>query len=196
MNKWISLPSLIVCVFLFACASAKVDSDSVQAKSQLPKPEVIYVQPFDSSKGLWEVDRDGEELAHFKKNASIELQRMMIERFPEIAPSEEAPEKLPAKGILISGEFVTIKQGSRALRMGIGFGAGATKVETRVRIYDLSKSSTEPAVTFLTTGGSNAQPGWIAGGWVAGGPNATGLQTDWERTAREIRNYLIDHAGH
>lgn len=186
--------ALVAMLIMAGCASAKVDSRTVRMEGTLKKPSVIYISPFDSTKGLWDVDRDGEELANFKKNAGVELSRMMIERFPEIAPTEEAPNPLPTSGLLITGEFVTVKQGSRALRMGIGFGAGGTKVETKVNLFDLAKSSTVPVATFNTTGGSNAQPGWIAGGWVAGGPNATGLETDWERTSREIRNFILDRA--
>ena len=118
----------------------------------------------------------------------------MIERLPEIAPTEEVPNPLPKSGLLVTGEFVTVKQGSRALRMGIGFGAGGTKVETKVRLFDLAQSATDPIATFTTTGGSNAQPGWIAGEWVAGGPNATGLESDWERTSREIRNFILERS--
>ncbi len=194
MNSRLAL--LVVNLLVFSgCASVKVEPETVKTTSRLNRPSTIYVQQFASSKGLWEVDRLGEELAEFKKNASIELSRMMIERFPEIAPTQEAPASLPKSGLLIAGEFVTVKQGSRALRMGVGFGAGGTKVETMVRLYDLARSSTEPVATFQTTGGSNAEPGWLAGGWIAGGLNATGLQTDWERTAREIRNFILEQSA-
>lgn len=194
MNKrWILLS--LAWMILPGCASVKVEPESVQSNARLKRPSVIYVQPFKTSKGLWDVDRTGAELADFKKNASIELSRMMIERFPEIAPTHEAPTSLPKSGLLVTGEFVTVKQGSRALRMGIGFGAGGTKIETLVRLYDLARSSTQPVVKFRTTGGSNAEPGWLAGGWIAAGTNSTGLQTDWERTAREIRNYILEESA-
>lgn len=182
------------CLVLTGCASVKVEPESVQSNGRLKRPSVIYVQQFKNTTGLWDVDRTGTELADFKKNASIELSRMMIERFPEIAPTHEALTPLPKSGLLVAGEFVTVKQGSRALRMGVGFGAGGTKVETLVRLYDLAHSSTKPVVVFRTTGGSNAEPGWLAGGVIAAGLNSTGLQTDWERTSREIRNYILEES--
>ena len=74
---------------------------------------------------------------------------------------------------LIRGEFTRVNQGSRLLRSTIGFGAGGTKVETNVYVYDLSKSSTTPFLTFSTSGGSNAEPGAI-----------TGLATDPSRSSR------------
>ncbi|MDX6767016.1 MAG: DUF4410 domain-containing protein [Candidatus Methylacidiphilales bacterium] len=187
------LPTALgLCFILTSCASVKVDERSVQTTQPLSRPAAIYVSQFDHTKGIWKVDRAGNDLEVFKTNASLELQRMMIERLPEVAPTYATPDTLPTSGMLISGEFTRVNQGSRALRMGVGFGAGGTKVETIVRIYDLSFSSTSPVATFKTTGGSNAQPGWLAGGWVATGLNATGLESDWERTSREIRNFILE----
>jgi hypothetical protein len=80
------------------------------------------------------------------------------------------------------------------LRSAIGFGAGGTKVETRVEVYDLSQNSGTPFLTFSTTGGSGSEPGAILGlsadplqiaiGGVTGA--AHGLSDDTRRTAREI----------
>ena len=191
MKSCVCLLGLIA--LLAGCASVSVDEKSVQISTPLKKYSAIYVQAFDSSKGIWNVDRTEHELEEFKKNAGLELQRMMIERFPEIAPTMEAPAALPHSGLLVTGEFTRVNQGSRALRMGIGFGAGGTKVETVVRLYDLAVSTTEPAATFKTTGGSNAEPGWAGGGVISAGTNSTGLQTDWERTSREIRNFILEN---
>jgi hypothetical protein len=192
-SRWILLS--LAWLILPGCASVKVESDSVESNAPLDRPSVIYVQQFDTSRGTWDVACSGPELDEFKRNAASELQQMMIERFPEIAPTQAAPTPLPSSGLLVTGEFLTVKGGNRALRMGIGFGAGGTKVETFVRIYDLARSSTQPAVSFKTTGGSNAEPGWLGGGVVSAASNATGLQTDWERTAREIRNFILDQSG-
>lgn len=178
---------------LTGCASVSVVDHSVRTSgAALKKPQRIYVQQFDITKGTWNVDKAGTELEEFKKTAAQELQRMMMERFPEIAPTEAAPAQLPQSGLLVAGEFVRVNQGSRALRMGVGFGAGGTKVETMVRLYDLSVSKTKPVMKFATTGGSNAEPGFLAGGVVSAASNSTGLQTDWERTSREIRNLILE----
>ncbi|MEM9399480.1 MAG: DUF4410 domain-containing protein [Verrucomicrobiota bacterium] len=160
----------------------------------LKKPKVIYVDQFDTSVGSWRVDRSGDELKQFKQAATTELQYMLVVRLQEIASSSNKPAKLPGSGLLVKGEFTRVNQGSRALRMGIGFGAGGTKVETRVKLYDLAVSRTKPIATFETTGGSNAQPGLIGGDVITGtifaAANATGLTADWNRTAREIRNFI------
>ncbi len=102
---------------------------------------------------------------------------------------------------LIRGDFITVKQGSRLLRGAIGFGAGGTKLETHVRVYDLAQDPATPFLTFSTTGGSNAEPGAIlalttdplqlAIGGVSG--VAHGLSEDTARTAREITAELTDY---
>jgi hypothetical protein len=69
----------------------------------------------------------------------------------------------PENAWLIRGEFTKVNQGSRLLRGAIGFGAGGTKVETNIYVYDLNQNSNTPFLTFSTTGGSNAEPGAVTG---------------------------------
>ena len=111
----------------------------------------------------------------------------------------------PENAWLIRGEFTKVNQGSRLLRGTIGFGAGGTKVETNIYVYDLNQNSNTPFLTFSTTGGSNAEPGAVTGGatdpvvaaigMAAGGAGgvAHGLTEDTARTAREITAELSDY---
>ena len=81
-----------------------------------------------------------------------------------IAPGRVAGdgEKLPASGLLIDGRLLRTQQGSRALRLGIGFGLGRSHLDTSVRVFNLAKSADKPWLTFNTTGGSNMEPGLAA----------------------------------
>ena len=111
----------------------------------------------------------------------------------------------PENAWLIRGEFTKVNQGSRLLREAIGFGAGGTKVETNIYVYDLNQNSNTPFLTFSTTGGSNAEPGAVTGaatdpvvaaiGVAASGAGniAHGLTEDTARTAREITAELSDY---
>src|SRR4029079_17604582 len=91
---------------------------------------------------------------------------------------------------------------SRLLRSGVGLGAGGTKMETRVRVYDLA-SSAQPFLTFETTGGSNAMPGLLTStGPVSAAFSMTtqammGVTDDAARTSRMItgalNGYLVEH---
>ncbi|HPA19140.1 MAG TPA: DUF4410 domain-containing protein [Verrucomicrobiae bacterium] len=189
---------------LAGCASVSIRDQQVSSHKPKAKPAMIYVAPFETRGAAFNVDREGQELASFKQATAEMLQSKLIERLPEIAPAERAPKKLPASGWLVKGRFIRVNQGSRALRATIGFGLGATKMETEVAIYDLAISKKEPFLKFLTTGGSNAEPGALGSAGttlVAGvsalysalGNAAHGISEDAWRTSREIRNHLVDY---
>jgi hypothetical protein len=172
------------------------------------KPQKVYVEAFSTERGDFNVDRDGAELAEFK----TDLQKMMVagittDLSKRLIPAEPADGRHFSKhenAWLIRGEFVRVNQGSRLLRGTVGFGAGATKLETRVEVYDLATGDPNPFLTFSTTGGSNAEPGVIpslatdplslvidaAGG---AGNVAHGVTEDTNRTAREITAELSDY---
>ena len=76
-------------------------------------------------------------------------------------PAKKADGSLKKHVWFVRGEFKTVCQGSRLLRSAIGFGAGGTKIETHVEVYDLASNSATPFLTFSTTGGSGAEPGAI-----------------------------------
>ena len=196
-------------LLLTGCASVSVKNpkelksqQSVQVPTQFPTQ--LYVEPFSTKDAQFNVDREGVELKEFKEKTTRVLLEQMVKRLPEIAPTHVARGKLPNTGWLIRGQFTRVNQGSRALRGVIGCGLGATKMETQVQVYDLSQSETVPFLIFNTTGGSNAEPGAIFG---AGPPNwitaacvfigcwnvVHGVTEDSWRTAREIRNYLVQY---
>lgn len=172
-------------------------------------PQRIYVADFGVTNGNFKVDRDGAELAEFKQDLQAMMQTGMVTDLSHRVVTSVATTKgqsLPMQNAwLIRGEFTKVNQGSRLLRGAIGFGAGGTKMETRVSVYDLNQNTGVPFLTFTTTGGSNAEPGAVTGaatdplilavGVVAGGAGgvAHGLTEDTARTAREITAELSDY---
>ena len=192
-------------LLLTGCASISVQPGTAVATQQ--KPQKVYVEAF-STDGEFNVDRDGQELIEFKKD----LQAMMVagittDLTKRLIPAVAAPNNFHPQresAWLIRGRFVRVNQGSRLLRGAVGFGAGATKLETQVQVYDLSTGDGKPFYTFSTTGGSNAEPGALpslatdpltlvieaAGG---AGNVAHGVTEDTNRTAREITAELSDY---
>jgi hypothetical protein len=190
-----------------SCASISVQKTAEQATPQMPQK--IYVADFDVANGNFKVDREGTDLAAFKRNlrnmmqtgAVTDLSRRLV---PAVAVTKEQGFP-PQNAWLIRGEFTKVNQGSRLLRGTVGFGAGGTKVETNIYVYDLSQNSSTPFLTFSTTGGSNAEPGAVTGaatdplvaviGMAASGAGgvAHGLTEDTARTAREITAELSDY---
>jgi len=188
---------------LSACASVSVDEGS--SKVTQTKPQMIYVLNFDTAGGDWEVDRQGEELANLKRDLQYLLQKTMgddlSKRLVYAVPGTKTDWARHQNAWIICGQFVTVKQGSRLLRGTIGLGAGGTKLETHVQVYDLSHDPSTPFMTFSTTGGSNAEPGaaatfsaaplTLALGAASGVSH--GLSEDTERTAREITAALSNY---
>jgi hypothetical protein len=103
---------------------------------------------------------------------------------------------------LVTGRFLTVNQGSRILRTVFGLGAGGTKLETVVTVLDLSKSPSRQVLKFVTTEGTNSQPGAVFGlivpnYWLialdSAGKSAPGLSMDVIRTSREIVAVLSEY---
>jgi hypothetical protein len=207
--RFIRLASAGMIALAFAsCASISVQSNTETGTSQLPKK--IYVSGFDATHGEFRVDREKAELSAFQQNLQFMLQTAMIVDISKrlgipAMESYQEQEFHPENAWMIRGEFTRVNQGSRLLRSTIGFGAGGTKVETNVYVYDLNQGETKPFLTFSTTGGSNAEPGAITGiatdpveiavqATLSGvGGVAHGLTEDTKRTAREITAVLSDY---
>jgi len=198
-----NLPLIVVGSLLSSCASVSVKED--QAKSAhggLQMPSMIYVLPFDTD-GEINVDREGAELEEFESNLKDMMVAALMERFPKhLAPAisvtslDEVPE---GNYWVVGGNFTRIEQGSRALRAIVGFGAGGTKVESDVFVYDASYSLRQPFRTFRTTGGSGATPGAltsltpVTAVVSAASGSAKGLTSDVVRTSRMITADLSEY---
>jgi hypothetical protein len=168
-----------------------------------PNPPHIYVAPFDTTTGKWLVGREGVELINFKEDFQTNFQHQLETRLQKLAPTESRwVNDLPDHGWLVAGEFVTVFQGSRALRTLAGTGLGQTTFQTRVYVYDLDVSKTQYVLSFRTgvqdphddTGaGSGSLPSGLT---TAGEPVTTGmglgsgLKLDTTRTCREIAAIL------
>jgi hypothetical protein len=199
---------ILGCVLILSgCASISVQPGT--EVSTMTKPKKVYVEPFSTAKGEFNVDREGTELADFKKNLqSMMVAGMTYDLTKRLIPAEAAKKNQfsnPENAWVIRGQFVKVNQGSRALRGIVGFGAGGTKMICKVEVYDLATNPNQPFLTFSTTGGSNAEPGAVtaiatdpltivieAAAGSAGGI-AHGVTEDTERTAREITAELSDY---
>ncbi|HUB66759.1 MAG TPA: DUF4410 domain-containing protein [Candidatus Methylacidiphilales bacterium] len=192
---------------LAGCASVSVAPVSEVAVEHMPQR--VYVEPFSVTGAEFNVDREGTELAEFKTDLQSMMTSAITADLTKRLISADAIKRNqwphPENAWVIRGKFVRVNQGSRFLRSAIGFGMGATKLETAVEVYDLSERSHRPFLTFSTTGGSNAEPGAITGiatdpltlgvGLATGsaGGLAHGLTEDTKRTAREITAELSDY---
>lgn len=200
ISRFLGLVALFGCAA--GCASVSVDDFRMHQRG-LEKPEKILVAPFEFSPGALRVDRTGGELEEFGYVLQRSLSRELRDRISRhVAPAAELlPSEARPNGPywLVTGRFVRVNQGSRLLRSTLGLGAGGTKMEAIVNVYDLRGVEPARIMSFETTGGSNISPG--IGGIVTvpvSGPMAltslfnafegvrSGVTFDTERTAREI----------
>lgn len=195
--------AVVAILFLTACGSIHTAPLPSAGVRLTPNPPHIYIAPFDTSTGKWLVGREGAILVNFKEDFQTNFQHQLEERLNKLAPTEQRwVNELPDHGWLVAGEFVTVYQGSRALRTAIGLGMGETTLQTNVYVYDLDVSKTQYVLAFRTgvpdpqsdTGaGSGSMP---AGLTAAGDPILTGmglgsgLKLDTTRTCREIAAIL------
>ncbi len=211
MLKCFSRPDLLVrlstaaaALVLASCASVSVkETHRMHPEGPTKRPLKVFVAPFTFTENRIRVDREGAELEAFKFDLRERMTRQLIQRLPKhVAPGEAvaATAPLPRGSYwLITGNFDRVYQGSRFLRSVVGFGAGGTKMDSTVTVWDLSGSKKKPFLRIQTTGGSNVSPG--VGGVVTffvSGPMAltslfnvvdgvrSGVTFDTIRTSREV----------
>lgn len=196
--------SAALMVLVSGCASVSVrEVKFPNHPKSPPKPERIFVVDFHAPPETFRVDRSGEDLEEFREELAGRLSRELVSRLNKhVMMAQRVPPDMVKPGrraLLVTGEIVRVNQGSRALRMTLGLGAGGTKLETRVVVHDLSGPEPVPILSFETTGGSNATPGavfnlsyWAAGA-AAVGQAISGLSFDTVRTSREITAMLSEY---
>jgi len=186
---------------LAGCASVGVRNPT-QATGNPKLPKQIFVADFDTSKGAFRVNRSGDQLVTLQEKTANVLADYLVSDLGKSVMSatrQDGSRRTRTDAWLITGEFIRVNEGSRALRGLVGLGAGGTKMETVVRVYDLSHLSNEPILQFETSGGSNAEPGAAVGGLFGALPNALrnagarGVTDDTARTAREITAMVADY---
>ena len=204
---------LLPLVLLTGCSSVSVLQErEVSALAPTSRPKALYVRPFEVRRGA-EFDAaapvGGEDPR--MKIAELVTEGVLSKADEWIAPGKLLPADAPApdEGLLVSAKILRTQQGSRALRIGIGFGLGRTRLETSVRVFNLAASKTEPWLAFETTGGSNMEPGVIGalvpspvaipiaaslvgGAVTAGTMGIKGVSQDASRTGRVIAAAIHD----
>lgn len=204
---------LLPLLFLAGCSSVSVLQErEVASLAPNSKPKALYVRPFEVRRGA-EFDAaapaSGEDPR--SKVGDLVTEGVLSRSEAWIAPGKLIPADAPApsSGLLVQGKILRTQQGSRALRVGIGFGLGRTRLETSVRVFNLAASATEPWLSFETTGGSNMEPG-VVGALVpsplaipiaasvvgsavtAGAIGVKGVSQDASRTGRVIAAAIHD----
>jgi uncharacterized protein DUF4410 len=91
------------------------------------------------------------------------LQQALIRDLSQsIAPADSAGGVHPSRDSwVLTGEFVQVDTGNRAMQAGVGFGAGQSQLEVHAKVYASSDMRT-PFLTFDSKGASGYLPGAVA----------------------------------
>jgi Domain of unknown function (DUF4410) len=153
--RFLLIVSLLV---LSGCASVSVGNVFQKGAGPKKLPAKIYVQEFEAPLDSFRVDREGNDLKDFIAAERRAMAQALVDQLKKyIGPAEILPDgKSPPHGNhwIVTGIYDRENQGSRALRTIVGFGAGGTKLETRVQVSSLNGGAPTPFLTLLTTGGS------------------------------------------
>ena len=204
--------ALIVPMALVGCASMSVSNLERQGLPPKALPQRIYIQEFSfptSDFNLGREDESIEAMVQSEKHAfANELSKQIAKR---IAPCTVMPknELLPKGNFwLVRGNYLQVYQGSRVLRILIGFGAGKTTMTMNAVFLSLATAKPMPFLSLNTSGGSGLSPGVVGainpvgalslfsvfGAFVnAVGGSLGGLSSDRNRTAREMAAAISEY---
>jgi hypothetical protein len=75
--------------------------------------------------------------------------------------AEQLPRGTPAPdgALVVDGKFLNVDEGNRLRRLVIGFGAGASKLDTDVNVYQVSNGAPTQLLDFTTHAESSKMPG-------------------------------------
>ena len=220
---------LMSLAMLSGCAPTEVYRiRSYSGDRPLPRPERVLVYDFavssedvklSSGPGVRQLQRadtvsQTEEQLKVGREVADSLAAELVNAIGKLGfPAERARRgaRVPRRALAIDGQFVHIEEGSRTLRMLIGFGAGASEVRTLVQVYMRSPDGKILVEEFETKAESSRKPGLgvtmgagavagviTAAGAAAGGAASGVMETkasvnaDARRTADEIAKHLAD----
>jgi hypothetical protein len=160
------------------CASSELtDSRSaVHSAERLPRPGRVIV--YDFAVTADEVAATAAITGHYERRTlgqttedvrrghllSDTLARNLAEQIAKLGiPAHRADNARPPQydDLIITGEFVSIDEGSRAKRMTIGFGAGAARLQTHVVAYQVTPRGHRRLGSAQFEAGGGRMPGML-----------------------------------
>jgi hypothetical protein len=210
--------AIMLAALLAGCAGAKV-SNQTQSAVALTPPDVVYVGAFDL--GAAAVKSDSGTLTGRPRLLPIG-QPDPAEKIQELSDllSSELVSDLnggglaaqllppdagrPAKGWLVSGQFLQLDEGNRLQKAIIGFGAGNSDARLYVTVADLSLPPDQDLLNFNIDSSGNKAPGGAAGEVVGHSPwgmagkfvlDRNASEKDIKRAAKGISDQILTLAG-
>lgn len=171
-----SVAAALGMTLLAACTQG---SSQIEAARPMPRPQVIVVQDFAVAPGEVQLDpglsTSIREMVESREGAppgtqAYKVGRQVADALADKLVADIRDLGLPAQrgrdlppgvttGLVITGQFVSIDQGSRAARVAIGLGAGRSDVRVRAQVFDVGPAGRRLADQIEVDAKSGLQPG-------------------------------------
>jgi len=223
---------LLTALTLLGCAKATVTPDETPPAlvGMTPRPDQIVVYDFTVSaenvtenqgpiqralRATRSEDEQQQERLETGHNTAHELSRELVKQLQNLGfNTDNPPRGTPVSGnvMIIDGQLLNADQGNRARRLIIGFGAGASSLETQVNVSQVSVGGAPvQLLSFRTRADSGKMPGaalTMGAGGAAQGAAAAGaasaaqgaekayssmLTTLADKSAQQISAYLSQY---
>lgn len=197
-----TLLSFSAAIALCSCSSAGIYNVRT-AQRPSSAPTKIVVEPFSSRRADFQLgERSVAEQDRLRREIVSSLARQTAQQIRTHAAHSSVSSGHVVPGMwVVRGNIRKVDQGSRALRTGVGLGAGRTTMKTSVSVFQVTASGWVPLLSFKTSGASGLEPG-VAPSIATGGISAVGtsvaavgaalpgVNSDIDRTAYEISAML------
>lgn len=178
--RWLKHLSLLAAIILAGCASASIAPEPAMtvpaAAATHSRPEKIIVHNFAVNaaqvsegggplqRGLAALSSTSAEDRQLQTglHASQTMSDKLVKELRDLGfnslqqPSSDA---VTGDALVIDGQFLNVDEGNRLRRLVIGFGAGASKVDSQVEVYRVTNGAREKILEFKTHADSGKMPG-------------------------------------
>ncbi|MBI5507056.1 MAG: DUF4410 domain-containing protein [Deltaproteobacteria bacterium] len=172
------VPCLLAVVVAAGCASTKITNRQRLVTGQLPRPSQVLVYAFAATAGEVPADsalggqydaggtsQTAEQIATGRQlGAEIAAQLVAKIRDMGLASDVVSARTQPQiNDIVIRGYLLSVNEGSVAGRVGIGFGAGASELQTAVEGYQMTERGLRKLGSGVLDSGGSKGPGTALG---------------------------------
>jgi hypothetical protein len=152
-------PPRMIYVNSFSLSQAK-KPDDVQAPGD-GRPGVLGALRDREQEGIIGQHREEQKEQTLAKVPGVLQKALIADLSQSIAPATSGNgTHAPQDCWIITGEFLEVDEGSRALQAGVGFGAGQSHLEVRAKVYS-AHDPNRPFLTFDSEGASGHMPGAV-----------------------------------
>ena len=159
--------ALLICMLAFGatsfgCRSADVTLITGYDGPPVPQPVAVYLYDFETDETVIHLSDEDRSPQKIAQQASRGLSKIIEKEMRDnkiVVVRQSGPFQVPEGGLAIHGDLLKLDEGSRAKRVFIGFGYGATQLDTRARVYMRGSSGPEKIAEYEITSASGPKPG-------------------------------------